>query len=100
MRLLSALALCRSLCRFTYHPLALSTCQLLTLLGSFRDKCGNAPKGNCADPDYKSAILHISMKFGQLNFFDHSIKTAAQYFAMTLAANKGDLLRSMGTYNG
>lgn len=45
------------------------------------DKCGDAPSGNCADPEY-------------------NIKTAANYFASTLASYNGDLLQALGTYNG
>ncbi|KAL8278290.1 hypothetical protein RQP46_009322 [Phenoliferia psychrophenolica] len=46
-----------------------------------RDKCGGAPNGNCLDPDY-------------------NIRTGAEYFASRLAYNNGDVLRSLGTYNG
>ncbi|KAF8520453.1 glycoside hydrolase family 23 protein, partial [Hysterangium stoloniferum] len=46
-----------------------------------KDKCGNAPGGNCRDPDY-------------------NVKTGAQFFADTLASNGGDVLVSIGRYNG
>lgn len=45
------------------------------------DKCGNAPGGNCADIDY-------------------NIHTGAQFFSQTLKDNGGDLLLSIGQYNG
>jgi hypothetical protein len=45
------------------------------------DKCGGAPGGNCQDPDY-------------------NIRVGAQFFADTLANNNGDLLKSIGEYNG
>lgn len=45
------------------------------------DKCGNAPGGNCADVDY-------------------NIQTGAQFFSQTLKDNGGDLLQSIGQYNG
>jgi len=46
-----------------------------------RDKCGGAPGGNCRDPDF-------------------NIRTAARYFARTLADNNGNILAAVGTYNG
>ncbi|KAG2015757.1 hypothetical protein CC2G_008997 [Coprinopsis cinerea AmutBmut pab1-1] len=46
-----------------------------------QDKCGGAPGGNCREP-----------------FFN--IRTGARYFAQTLAANNGDVLISLGQYNG
>jgi len=46
-----------------------------------KDKCGDAPGGNCQDPDY-------------------NIKTGAAFFASLLADNKGSLLLSIGRYNG
>ncbi|EGO25378.1 glycoside hydrolase family 23 protein [Serpula lacrymans var. lacrymans S7.9] len=45
------------------------------------DKCTNAPGGNCQDPDY-------------------NIHTGAQFFSDTLNSNNGDLLLSIGQYNG
>ncbi|KAJ7747363.1 glycoside hydrolase family 23 protein [Mycena metata] len=46
-----------------------------------QDKCGGAPGGNCRDPDF-------------------NIKTAASYFANTLNDNGGNLLLTIGQYNG
>lgn len=46
-----------------------------------QDKCTEAPNGNCQDPDY-------------------NIRTGAQFFADTLAGNNGDVLLSIGQYNG
>lgn len=46
-----------------------------------KDKCGAAPGGNCKDPNY-------------------NIKTGAAFFASLLASNSGDLLLSIGHYNG
>jgi hypothetical protein len=46
-----------------------------------KDKCGGAPGGNCRDPDF-------------------NIRTGAKYFANTLNSNGGDLLLSIGSYNG
>ncbi|GLB37621.1 putative transglycosylase SLT domain [Lyophyllum shimeji] len=46
-----------------------------------KDKCGGAPGGNCRDPDF-------------------NIRTGAKYFADTLKSNGGDLLTSIGSYNG
>jgi len=46
-----------------------------------RDKCGDAPNGNCQDIDY-------------------NIKTGTEYFANILAAKNGDVFETVGTYNG
>ncbi|KAF5380457.1 hypothetical protein D9615_004598 [Tricholomella constricta] len=46
-----------------------------------QDKCGGAPGGNCRDPDF-------------------NIRTGAKFFADTLNRNGGDLLLSIGSYNG
>lgn len=46
-----------------------------------KEKCGGAPGGNCRDPDF-------------------NIRTGAKFFANTLAANNGDVLQSIGNYNG
>ncbi|KAF7428259.1 hypothetical protein PC9H_007480 [Pleurotus ostreatus] len=46
-----------------------------------QEKCGGAPGGNCKDPDF-------------------NIRTAAKFFADTLNRNNGDLLKSLGAYNG
>ncbi|PPQ77198.1 hypothetical protein CVT25_011044 [Psilocybe cyanescens] len=45
------------------------------------DKCGGAPGGNCKDPDF-------------------NIRTATKFFADTLASNGGNILTSIGAYNG
>ncbi|KAL5528681.1 hypothetical protein ACEPAF_7818 [Sanghuangporus sanghuang] len=45
------------------------------------DKCGGAPGGNCKEPDF-------------------NIRTGAKYIADTLAANNGDVLLTIGQYNG
>lgn len=46
-----------------------------------QDKCGKAPGGNCKDPDY-------------------NIKTGAQFFSDTLASNNGNVILTVGNYNG
>ncbi|KAH6914306.1 glycoside hydrolase family 23 protein [Coprinopsis sp. MPI-PUGE-AT-0042] len=46
-----------------------------------QEKCGGAPGGNCRDPGF-------------------NIRTGAEYFARTLNANGGDVLKSIGQYNG
>ncbi|KAF9454021.1 glycoside hydrolase family 23 protein [Macrolepiota fuliginosa MF-IS2] len=46
-----------------------------------KDKCGGAPGGDCKEPDF-------------------NIRTGAKYFADTLASNGGDVLKSIGGYNG
>ncbi|RDB25477.1 Membrane-bound lytic murein transglycosylase F [Hypsizygus marmoreus] len=46
-----------------------------------KEKCGGAPGGNCRDPDF-------------------NIRTGARYFADTLNNNGGNLLLSIGSYNG
>ncbi|KAF8210493.1 glycoside hydrolase family 23 protein, partial [Mycena galopus ATCC 62051] len=46
-----------------------------------QDKCGGAPDGNCKDPAF-------------------NIKTGAAYMATTLAANNGNILETIGNYNG
>jgi len=46
-----------------------------------RDKCGGAPGGNCRDPDF-------------------NIRTGAKFFADLLGSNGGDVLLSIGRYNG
>ncbi|KDE07913.1 hypothetical protein MVLG_01823 [Microbotryum lychnidis-dioicae p1A1 Lamole] len=45
------------------------------------DKCGNAPNGNCADPDY-------------------NVGTGARYLKGLLDQQNGDVLVSLGMYNG
>lgn len=46
-----------------------------------KEKCRGAPAGNCLDPDF-------------------NIRAGAKYFAETLKNNHGDLLKSIGMYNG
>jgi hypothetical protein len=46
-----------------------------------KDKCGCSPGGNCKDPDF-------------------NIKVGARFFADTLESNNGDVLKSIGQYNG
>ncbi|TFK44405.1 lysozyme-like domain-containing protein [Crucibulum laeve] len=46
-----------------------------------KEKCADAPGGNCKDPDF-------------------NIRTGAKFFADTLNGNNGDLLLSLGQYNG
>lgn len=46
-----------------------------------KEKCTGAPGGNCLDPDF-------------------NIHTGAKYFSQTLAGNNGDVLKSLGQYNG
>ncbi|KIM45265.1 glycoside hydrolase family 23 protein [Hebeloma cylindrosporum] len=46
-----------------------------------REKCGGAPGGNCREPDF-------------------NIRTATKFFANTLANNGGNVLLSVGAYNG
>jgi len=46
-----------------------------------RDKCKEAPGGDCKEIDF-------------------NIRTTAKYLADTLNANNGNLLLTMGTYNG
>jgi len=46
-----------------------------------QDKCGDAPGGNCKDPNY-------------------NIQTGAQFFANTLSGYGGSLLHAIGDYNG
>lgn len=46
-----------------------------------KEKCKGAPHGDCLDPDF-------------------NIRTGAKYFSDTLKSNNGDLLKSIGTYNG
>ncbi|PPR05822.1 hypothetical protein CVT26_010102 [Gymnopilus dilepis] len=46
-----------------------------------QEKCVGAPHNNCQDPDF-------------------NIGTAAKYFANSLAANKGNVLLTVGEYNG
>jgi len=46
-----------------------------------KDKCGNAPGGNCLDVAY-------------------NVETGAKYFSNSLAANGGNLLLTIGAYNG
>ncbi|KAJ7217828.1 lysozyme-like protein [Mycena pura] len=46
-----------------------------------KDKCGGAPNNNCKDPEF-------------------NIKKGAAFFAKTLSDNNGDLLLSIGEYNG
>ncbi|KAJ7906611.1 glycoside hydrolase family 23 protein [Mycena leptocephala] len=59
-----------------------STCNPATgLMQLTEDKCGEAPGGDCRDPDY-------------------NIRTGAKYFADTLSGNGGSVLVSIGEYNG
>ncbi|KAF9516685.1 glycoside hydrolase family 23 protein [Hydnum rufescens UP504] len=46
-----------------------------------QDKCGGAPGGNCRDPDF-------------------NIRTGLAYFKSTLDSNGGNVLLTMGQYNG
>ncbi|KAJ7647090.1 glycoside hydrolase family 23 protein [Roridomyces roridus] len=46
-----------------------------------KEKCAGAPGGNCKEPNF-------------------NIKTGAAFFAKTLESNGGDLLLSIGQYNG
>jgi len=46
-----------------------------------QDKCGGAPDGNCKDPDF-------------------NIHQGTRFLAETLAKNKGNLLLTIGQYNG
>jgi len=46
-----------------------------------KDKCTGAPDGNCKDPDF-------------------NIKTGAKYMADTLNANGGNIVLTLGEYNG
>lgn len=46
-----------------------------------KEKCTGAPGGDCLNPDF-------------------NIKTGAKYFSNTLKSNNGDLLKSIGNYNG
>ncbi|KAJ7805653.1 hypothetical protein B0H14DRAFT_2248440, partial [Mycena olivaceomarginata] len=59
----------------------LSPCRSQGLMQISQDKCAGAPGGNCRDPDF-------------------NIRAAAEYFSDTLDGNNGDLLLSVGTYNG
>ncbi|KAH9945736.1 lysozyme-like protein [Amylocystis lapponica] len=45
------------------------------------DKCGDAPGGNCRDPDF-------------------NVRTGVEYFSTTLKNNGGSLLLTIGNYNG
>jgi soluble lytic murein transglycosylase-like protein len=45
------------------------------------DKCGGAPGGDCKNPDF-------------------NIRTGAKYFADTLNNNNGNVIVSVGSYNG
>ncbi|KZT07194.1 glycoside hydrolase family 23 protein [Laetiporus sulphureus 93-53] len=53
-----------------------------------QDKCGDAPNGNCKDP-------RISRYAKAYN-----IRTGAHYFSSTLQNNGGNLLLTLGNYNG
>lgn len=46
-----------------------------------KEKCTGAPGKDCLNPDF-------------------NIMTGAKYFSETLKNNNGDLLKSIGTYNG
>lgn len=46
-----------------------------------KDKCGGAPNGNCQDVDF-------------------NIRTGTKFFADTLNGNGGNLLLTLGNYNG
>jgi hypothetical protein len=46
-----------------------------------QDKCGNAPNGDCKNPDY-------------------NIKTGTKYLKDRIDANNGNLLLGLGEYNG
>jgi len=45
------------------------------------DKCGDAPGGNCEDPDF-------------------NIMSGARYFSTVVASHNGNLVQSVGEYNG
>lgn len=66
-----------------------STCNANTVGGAgeqglmqlTQDKCGSAPNGNCKDVDY-------------------NIKTGTKYFSTVLKNNNGNVLLTLGNYNG
>ncbi|KAF9818297.1 hypothetical protein IEO21_02925 [Rhodonia placenta] len=66
-----------------------STCNANTVGGAgeqglmqlTQDKCGSAPNGNCRDVDY-------------------NIKTGTKYFSTVLKNNNGNILLTLGNYNG
>jgi len=75
--LLAAFAMQESSC----NPNAVGRAGEQGLMQITDDKCGGAPNNNCQDPDF-------------------NIRTGAKFFADTLDGNGGDLLLSIGRYNG
>ena len=61
-----------------------------------RDKCTGAPNGNCRDP----VSLFLQNLFKIIFDSDIEISQDFKYFKGTLDSNSGDVLWSVGTYNG
>lgn len=65
-----------------------------------KDKCGAAPGGNCKDPVRTAVDFLSALPWHSYNIQDYNIKTGAKFFSDTLNGNNGDLLKSIGQYNG
>lgn len=75
--MLASFALQESSC----NPQTVGGAGEMGLMQITQDKCVGAPGNNCLDADF-------------------NIRTGAKYFADNLKANNGDLLKSIGSYNG
>lgn len=63
-----------------------------------KDKCGGAPDGNCKDP--VSYLLNL-IYFAELVINkEYNIRTGTEFFSTTLKNNDGNLLLTLGNYNG
>lgn len=65
-----------------------------------QEKCGGAPGGNCKDPVRYFASFFLGTFVDSPLPQDFNIRTGAKFFADTLNRNNGDLLKSLGAYNG
>ncbi len=62
-----------------------------------RDKCKDAPNGNCKD-----IVSFLVLEFTHRLYCrqDFNIRVGAEFFAATLASNGGDVFSTIGEYNG
>ena len=66
-----------------------------------KDKCTDAPGGNCKDPVSQSCVaLEDFILCLSRSLQNYNIMTGAKYFADTLNGNDGNLLLTIGGYNG
>ena len=66
-----------------------------------KDKCSDAPSGNCKDPVSRGCVAHPHFILVLSHVLqNYNIMTGAKYFSDTLNGNNGNLLLTIGGYNG